>query len=87
MSSTNNMQFLQQPVPCEDNLLDEFMTMERSQCIVSLWHPPTHSQKSISQGRVSIDVSQKSPDQAKCVLLQQCCSEENGAHGRNSIDC
>lgn len=47
---------------------------------------PQQTEKSIYQGSVSIDVSQKSPEQARCVWLQQCCSEENRTHGRNSID-
>lgn len=33
--------FLQQPVPCDDDLFNEFMTMKLLQYIVSLWQPHT----------------------------------------------
>lgn len=58
-------------------------------CVHSiLLHTHTHThirgEQSISQGRESIDVSQKQPT---CVWLQQCCSGgENLTSGRSSID-
>lgn len=71
----------------EDEVLYEFMTMEFSQLYcITLALLIQQTEESIYQGGVNIDVSQKSPEQAKCVWLQQCCREENRIHGRNSID-
>lgn len=60
--SINDVQFPQQLVPCEYDILNQYMTTEvYLQYIVLFWQ--LHTERSIVQGYVSIiDVSQKIPD-------------------------
>lgn len=51
-------------VPCDDDLLDKFMTVEHLQYTVSPWQPPSDTEINFS-GPVSIAASQKSLE--KCV--------------------